>query len=316
MSELIMIATRESKLAMAQAEQVAALLGALPSAASYDISIFARSTKGDAQQEGNAFAEWGYKGLFTKEIDAALLAGDADIAVHSMKDMPSILPDGLCIAAVLKREDVRDAFLSPRYASIAEMPAGAVVGTASLRRGSQIKMQRPDLKVVPFRGNVQTRLKKLKAGEVDATLLAIAGLNRLGLEGEAARIIPETEMLPAVAQGTIAITCRSDDAAMCVLIAELNHEETRLCVTAERAMLRALDGSCRTPIAGHAALENGTLTLRGLLCHPSGKPCFEAQHNTNTLNAEVMEMLGKKVGESLSDQADAAKQNFREWCKG
>lgn len=308
------IATRESKLAMAQAEQVAGLLQGL----GCETQIFARSTKGDQQQDGRALAEWGYKGLFTKEIDAALLDGDADIAVHSMKDMPSVLPDGIAIAAVLKREDVRDVLLSPNYGSLDALPEGAVVGTASLRRGSQIKKLRPDLEVVPFRGNVQTRLAKLRAGEVDATLLALAGLNRLDIANEASEVLEPHVMLPAVAQGAIAITCRSEASEASevkALLAQLNHTETELCVSAERAMLAALDGSCRTPIAGNSVLENGELVMRGLLVHPSGAPYFEAETRGAVETVHDAVALGEKVGASIAAQAVEAGQNFREWCK-
>ncbi len=226
-------------------------------------------TTGDAILD-RPLAEAGGKGLFTKEIEEALLAREIDLAVHSMKDMPTALPDGLEIAATLPREDVRDAFVSLTYPALDAMPRGARVGTSSLRRQAQIKRIRPDLDVVGFRGNVQTRFRKLEDGVADATFLACAGLNRLGHADRITRRVPVSEMLPAVAQGAIGIEIRSGDDATRRLIASLNDALTETCVTAERAFLARLEGSCRTPIAGLAVLEGGRLRFRGEILTPDG----------------------------------------------
>ena len=259
------IGTRASPLALAQAyETRIRLAGADPAlAANGAVEIVEIITQGDKIQD-RTLSEIGGKGLFTKEIDDALLQNRVDIAVHSMKDMPTLLPDGMVLACILPRADARDAFISPKAASLAELPAGAVIGTASLRRQAQILNKFPQLKVVPLRGNVQTRLKKLAAGEVDATLLAVAGLHRLYRADVITAALSETEMLPAVAQGAIGITCREDDDEILAWLARLNCRTSALCVTAERAFLRALDGSCRTPIAAHAVLaEDATLSFKG-----------------------------------------------------
>jgi hydroxymethylbilane synthase len=225
---------------------------------------------------GRPLADVGGKGLFTKEIEEALLSGTIDIAVHSMKDMPTALPGGLAIGAVLAREDPRDAFISLKYARLEDLPQGAVVGTSSLRRQAQVKRLRPDLEVAPFRGNVETRLRKLAEGTADATLLACAGLNRLGLAGRITSLMELDTMLPAVAQGAIAVEVRADDKPTSAVIASLNDEATALCVTAERAFLARLEGSCRTPIAGHAVLEAGEIAFRGMTLSPDGAQCFAA----------------------------------------
>jgi hydroxymethylbilane synthase len=244
----------------------------LPDAA-IEIRVF--KTTGDIIVD-RPLADVGGKGLFTKEIEEALIAREVDLAVHSMKDMQTVLPAGLAIGAVLPREDVRDAFISLDYASLAALPEGAIVGTSSLRRQAQVKRVRPDLKVVDFRGNVQTRLRKLAEGVAHATLLACAGLNRLGLADRITAALEIDQMLPAVAQGAIALEIREDDEETARLIAPLNHEHTSLCVTAERAFLTRLEGSCRTPIAGHAVLEAGSILLRGMTFSPDGSECFEA----------------------------------------
>ncbi len=205
--------------------------------------------------------EAGGKGLFTKEIEEALLAGAIDLAVHSAKDMPTVLPDGLMLAACLPREDVRDAFISRKAASLRDLPHGAVVGTASLRRQAMVKRLRPDISVVPLRGNVETRLRKLEAGEVDATLLALAGLKRLGLADKATALLDVDEFLPAVGQGAITIEAREDDARTRELLAKIDHADTSVALACERAFLAVLDGSCRTPIAGHAVLDGDAISL-------------------------------------------------------
>jgi hydroxymethylbilane synthase len=234
-----------------------------------DIEIVVIRTTGDRIQD-RPLSEAGGKGLFTKEIEEALLEGTIDMAVHSMKDMPTVLPEGLTIAAFLPREDVRDAFISVKWPSIAALPQGAVVGSSSLRRQAQLRRLRPDLQLVNYRGNVETRLSKLAGGAVDATLLAVAGLNRLGLADRITTAIPADELLPAVAQGAIGIECRFDDEDTSELLAPLNDASTALCVTAERAFLARLEGSCRTPIAGLGQLDGGTFTFRGEILAPDG----------------------------------------------
>lgn len=270
------IGTRGSPLALAQAHEVRARLSAAHGLSEDTIEIRVYKTTGDAIQD-RPLAEVGGKGLFTKEIEEALIAREIDLAVHSMKDMQTELPAGLVIGASLPREDVRDAFISLKYSSLADLPEGAVVGTSSLRRQAQIKRIRPDLKVVGFRGNVQTRLRKLSEGVADATLLACAGLNRLGMADRITAPIEIDQILPAVAQGAIAIEIREDDAETAKLIAALNDAETAYCVAAERAFLTRLEGSCRTPIAGLAQLNGETLSFRGMVFSVDGERSFEIE---------------------------------------
>ncbi len=285
----VRIGTRGSPLALAQAEETRArLLAAHPGLSAAQVEIQVIRTTGDRVQD-RPLSEIGGKGLFTREIEEALLARRIDLAVHSMKDMPTMLPDGLAIRCLLQREDPRDVLISPKAASINELPRGATVGTASLRRQALVLRARPDLRVVSFRGNVQTRLAKLDAGEVDATLLALAGLRRLGLAGVTTSVIPVEEMLPAVAQGAIGIEARIDDAHIARLVAPLNHPPTEYCVRAERAFLAALDGSCRTPIAALAEiLPGGRLRLRGQIVKPDGAQLFEAVRDGALADASRM----------------------------
>jgi len=267
------IGTRGSPLALAQAHETRARLGAtfgLPEAA-FEIVVI--KTSGDDAAliaRDKPLKELGGKGLFTKEIEEQLLAGGIDIAVHSMKDMPVDQPGGLLLDCYLPREDVRDAFVSPGFARLDALPRGAVVGTSSLRRRAQLKAVRPDLKVVEFRGNVQTRLKKLGDGVASCTFLAMAGLNRLGRDDVPAVPIAPEDMLPAVAQGAIAIERRQDDARVAALLEAVHHGPTGQRLAAERAFLAALDGSCETPIAGLAELDGATLRLRGEILRPDG----------------------------------------------
>jgi len=263
------------------------------------IEIEVINTTGDQIQD-RTLALIGGKGLFTKEIDEAQLAGRIDIAVHSMKDVPTELPPGLTLAALLPREDVRDALISSKARSLADLPEGAVVGTASLRRGAQILRRRPDLKVIPFRGNVQTRLRKLAEGQVDATLLAMAGLHRLGLDLPEVTPLSIDEMLPAVAQGAIGITCRSDDARALDYLAALDHMTTRAQVSAERAFLKVLDGSCRTPIAGLAALSDDHLNFNGMILRPDGSAAFDVAVDGAVARAT---QIGQDAGETLLARA-------------
>jgi hydroxymethylbilane synthase len=232
------------------------------------------TTTGDAIQD-RPLAQAGGKGLFTKELDIALLEGRIDLAVHSAKDLPTILPDGIVIAGYLPREDVRDALVSQLADSLAGLPAGAVVGSASLRRQAMVLRARPDLQVTLLRGNVGTRLKKLESGEVGATLLALAGLKRLGLAHHATAILSEDEFLPAVGQGAIAITIRAGDERTGEMVARICDAATGAALAAERAYLAVLDGSCRTPIAGHATLTEGGLRFRGLVLRPDGSEAVE-----------------------------------------
>lgn len=294
---LLTIGTRGSPLALAQTHETRdRLAAAWPElAAEGAIAIQVIQTTGDLVQN-RPLSEIGGKGLFTKELDESMLDGRIDLAVHSMKDVPTMLPDGIVLPCVLPREDVRDAFLSLTAKSLADLPAGAVIGTSSLRRGSQILNKRPDLKVVNFRGNVQSRLRKLSEGVVDATLLAMAGLNRLGLSQHATSALETDDMLPAVAQGAIGITCRSDDAQAHIYLSALNHPETMVRITAERAFLLTLDGSCRTPIAALAELDGDTLSFRGLIVSPDGLTVHATARQGKAADAAAM---GKDAGEEL-----------------
>jgi hydroxymethylbilane synthase len=292
---LARIGTRGSPLALAQAHETQARLAAAHGVAPEAIEIRVIRTTGDVIQD-RPLAEVGGKGLFTKEIEQALLDGTVDLAVHSAKDLETVLPDGLAVAASLPREDVRDAFISRKAKRLAELPQGAVVGTASLRRQAMVKRLRPDLQVVSFRGNVETRLKKLAVGEVDATLLALAGLRRLGLERAATALFEIDEFLPAVGQGAIAIEARESDTRIRDLLAAVNHPDTLTALTTERAFLAALDGSCRTPIAGHARLVDGEVRFRGLIVKPDGSEAHEAARSGPAGEAAA---LGADAGREL-----------------
>jgi hydroxymethylbilane synthase len=263
------IGTRGSPLALAQAHEVQRRLADAHGLDAAAIEIVVIRTTGDRIQD-RPLSEAGGKGLFTKELEEALLNRSIDLAVHSMKDMPTVLPDGLTISAILPREDVRDAFISAKWPSIEALPQGAVVGSSSLRRQAQLRRMRPDLDVINYRGNVETRLRKLEEGVVAATLLATAGLNRLGLADRITAAIATDVMLPAVAQGAIGIEIRFDDEETAGLLAPLNDAATSLCVTAERAFLGRLEGSCRTPIAGLGQLAGGTFSFRGEILRPDG----------------------------------------------
>lgn len=295
MPSLIRLGTRGSKLALIQAHETRDRLGrAHPGLAAPDaVEIVPITTTGDSVQN-RLLSEIGGKGLFTKEIDEALLGGRIDIAVHSMKDLPTKLPDGTVIGAVLPREDPRDALIGA--ARLADLPQGATLGTASLRRAAQAKSLRPDLVVVPLRGNVDTRLRKIAAGEAKATLLAVAGLKRLGMLDQTGGALEPEEMLPSVAQGAIAIACRSDDARVLGWLAALDDRPSRLRVTAERAMLEVLDGSCRTPIAGLAEIAGETLRLRGLVASIDGHRVDRAERSGTAADAET---IGRDLGLAL-----------------
>lgn len=293
------IGTRGSPLALAQAYEARdRLLEAHPGLL---VEIVEIKTTGDKIQD-RPLSEIGGKGLFSKELDAAQLENRVDIAVHSMKDLETWLPDGIVLAAFLPREDVRDALICPTANRLADLPEGAVVGTSSLRRQAQILAKRPDLKVIPFRGNVQTRLRKLSAGEVDATLLAMAGLNRLSMSDIAATALEPEELLPAVAQGAIGITTRAGADDILDLLAPINDAETAWRVTAERAFLAELDGSCRTPIGGLAESDGEQVRFRGLVARPDGSGLMSVERRGPVGDAlELATEAGKFLAVDMDD---------------
>jgi hydroxymethylbilane synthase len=273
-SPFLRIGTRGSPLALWQAHAVQVHLAAAHGVAPEAIAIEVIRTTGDVIQD-RPLSEVGGKGLFTKEIEQALSDGAIDLAVHSSKDMPTALPPGLELAACLPREDVRDAFISRQAASLADLPRGAVVGTASLRRQAMVKRLRPDISVVTFRGNVDTRLRKLEDGVVDATLLAFAGLKRLGREAAATAVLEVDQFLPAVGQGAVGIEARAADNRTSALLDKINDAETLAAVQTERSFLAVLDGSCRTPIAGHARIVGNSIVFRGMILRPDGSEVHE-----------------------------------------
>jgi hydroxymethylbilane synthase len=298
---VLRIGSRGSPLALAQAREVKQRLVAASGLDGERIEIKVIRTTGDAIQD-RPLAEAGGKALFTKEIEEALLSGAIDLAVHSTKDMPTVLPPGLVLAGCLPREDARDAFISRKALNLGALPAGAVFGTASFRRQAMVKRLRPDLEVVTLRGNVETRLRKLDAGEVDATLLAVAGMKRLGLLSAATAILDADEFLPAVGQGAIAIETRADDGAKRGLVAAINDADTATAIAAERAFLAVLDGSCRTPIGGHARLSGDTVRFRGMIIRPDGTEAFEVFREGRRNDAAG---LGADAGRELKERAGA-----------
>ncbi len=283
--QTVRIATRKSPLAMWQAEHVAAeLKQAHPG---LEVELLGMSTQGDKILD-TPLAKIGGKGLFVKELEQGMLAGSADIAVHSMKDVPVELPDGLHLPVIMQREDPRDAFVSNNFQGLDELPQGATVGTSSLRRECQLRERRPDLKIAPLRGNVNTRLRKLDEGEFDAIILASAGLIRLGFGQRIADFIEPEQSLPAIGQGAVGIECRVDDARVNALLEPLRHAETALCVSAERAMNHRLMGGCQVPIAGYAILQRDELYLRGLVGEPDGSQIIRAESRGAHQDAEAM----------------------------
>jgi hydroxymethylbilane synthase len=297
MKKILRLGTRGSPLALVQAETARAkLLGSGPVDA--DIEIVPIRTSGDWRpgQKNQTFLETGGdKGLYTKEIEEALLSGVIDMAVHSMKDVPSRLPDGLEIPFLLERGDPRDVFIGKEKATLETLPAGAVIGTASLRRQAQILARRPDLRVVPLRGNVGTRLEKLAKGEADATVLALAGLQRLGLQNHVSSILEPEIMLPSAGQGAIGIEIRRDDQNIRDILKPIHCASTASCIEAERAFLLALDGSCSTPVGALARLkEGGGLTLDVLMARPDGSEIIRMSRSGS---AEDAAAIGKKLGE-------------------
>jgi len=295
------IGSRGSPLALVQAHEVKIRLTIATGLDAERITIETIRTIGDLVQD-RPLADAGGKGLFAKEIEEALLAGKIDVAVHSAKDLPTELPAGLMIAGFLPREDPRDAFISREAKTLRELAAGAIIGTASPRRQAFVRRLRPDVGVALLRGNVETRLRKLEAGEVDATLLAVAGLKRLGLLSAATAILDPDEFLPAVGQGAIAIETRVDDARTRALVAMIDDTETATALAAERAFLAVLDGSCRTPIGGHARVREGTLQFRGMIVKPDGSEAFEAWREGHREDAAK---LGADAGRELRERAGA-----------
>jgi len=297
------IGTRGSPLALAQAyETRKRLIESFPELETEGaIEICVMKTQGDMILD-KSLMELGGKGLFTKELDTALLGNEVDICVHSMKDVPTWLPEGTVLPCTLPREDTNDAFISGDDAvkCVADLPDNAVIGTASLRRQSQLLAINPTFKCVNFRGNVQTRLRKLDDGVVDATLLAIAGLKRMGMDGCATSVLEWDTMLPAIAQGAIGIQCRSDDDRSLKYIDALNHPATKTCVDCERAFLAELDGNCKTPIAGQARIEDGRILFRGLIAMPDGSVMFSTE-SEGALEDAVE--IGTKAGAKLKAEA-------------
>jgi hydroxymethylbilane synthase len=298
------IATRKSALALWQAEHVKTRLA--PLAAGRPVELVPMTTEGD-RNLGLSLASAGGKGLFIKELEVALAEGRADLAVHSLKDVPVEVDGRFVIGAVLEREDARDAFLSPHVAGFAALPQGARVGSSSLRRSSQLLHLRPDLRMQALRGNVDTRLKKLEHGDYDAIVLAVAGLKRLGLASAITAILEPTLCLPAVTQGIIGIECRADDDAARELLGHLNHAPTWTQAQAERALSRGLSGSCNLPLAGHARLNGGMLSLTGRVASPDGRRLIEGAVEGPTADAEALgtrlaqDLLARGAGEVLKD---------------
>lgn len=296
------IGTRGSPLALAQARLVRSLIAKAHGVAEELIGIEVFSTGGDRSQASNAnLADMGGKGVFTKEIDEALLDGRIDLGVHSSKDVATALPAGIALTAFLEREDIRDAFLSVTVKGIDNLPQGARFGTSSIRRAAQARRLRPDLEIVPFRGNVHTRIQKLVDGVADATLLAMAGLNRLGESHRVTSILPAEQFMPAPAQGAIGIAIRSADTRTAEIVAPLDHQPTHRAIRAERAMLAVLDGSCRTPVGALTTQSNGQLVLAGEILSLDGQTSFQARaQGTDPLE------IGQEVGRALLDQAGSA----------
>ena len=292
----IRIATRKSALALWQAEHVAARLRALEPGRA--VELVPLTTEGD-RNLGISLSAAGGKGLFIKELEVALADGRADLAVHSMKDVPVLLAPEFVIGAVLEREDPRDAFLSVKYPGFEALPQGARVGSSSLRRQAQLLHRRPDLKIEPLRGNVDTRLRKLQEGQHDAIVLAVAGLKRLGLSSAITAVLDPTLALPAVTQGIIGMECRTDDAGTRELLGRFNHSPSWTQMLAERALSRGLSGSCTLPLAGHAVLEGGMLSMTGRVASPDGTRLLEAAVQGPATEAET---LGLRLAQALLAQ--------------
>ena len=302
----VIIATRGSQLALWQAEHVRQRL--MAQYAGLEVELLVLRTKGDIILDV-PLAKVGGKGLFVKEIEDALLSGAADIAVHSMKDVPMVLPEGLTLGAVPEREVCNDLFLSEKYASLSDLPSGAVLGTSSLRRQAQVLAMRPDITVSMLRGNVETRLRKMKEGQYDAIILARAGVKRLGLGATFQQDLTPPDFLPAVGQGALGVEMREDRQDVRELLAFLEHEPTRLCVMAERAFLRRLDGGCQVPIAAHAVLEGGRLSLKALVAGVDGRTVIRGSLDCDATGEEAErtgcalaeDMLGRGAADILAE---------------
>lgn len=292
----LIIASRESALAMWQAEHIRDRLSALYPQT--EVSILGMTTQGD-QILDVTLSKIGGKGLFVKELETALEDGRADLAVHSLKDVPMHMPEGFVLAAIGEREDPHDAFVSNNFEDLAALPPGSVVGTSSLRRESQIRARFPNLHVEPLRGNVQTRLRKLDEGQYAAIILAAAGLKRLGLEDRIRGIIHSDISLPAVGQGALGFECRADRADMIAVLQSLHHPDTAACVLAERALSRSLGGSCQVPLGGFAEIQNGKLRMRGFVASPDGKRMMQSEMIGDMADPEA---LGKKIADALRAQ--------------
>lgn len=292
----LVIASRESALAMWQAEHIRDRLRALYPQT--EVSILGMTTQGD-QILDVTLSKIGGKGLFVKELETALEDGRADLAVHSLKDVPMHLPEGFVLAAIGEREDPHDAFVSNQYENLAALPAGSVVGTSSLRRESQLRARFPHLKIEPLRGNVQTRLRKLDEGQYAAIILAAAGLKRLGLGSRIRALITSEDSLPAVGQGALGIECRADRADVIALLQPLHHPDTAACVLAERAMSRALAGSCQVPLGGFAEVQDGKLRMRGFVASPDGRRMVRSELTGDIADPEA---LGNRIADALLAQ--------------
>jgi hydroxymethylbilane synthase len=304
---IIRIGTRGSALALAQAHETRTRLMAAHGLPEDAFSIVAISTSGDRIQD-RPLSEAGGKGLFTKEIEEALLEGRIDLAVHSSKDMPTHLPDGLELSAFLKREDARDAFVGRGAKSLLDLPRGATIGSSSLRRQALLKRMRPDLNIVMFRGNVPTRLRKTEEGQVEGTILAYAGLKRLGLESAVTELLPLDSFPPAPGQGAIGIETRIGDARISELLAPINHGGTAAALACERAFLAVLDGSCRTPIAGYASVEGENLSFHGMVLTPDGVTMHEIRSGGPATDAAK---AGREAGKAI--RAAAGPEFFADW---
>jgi hydroxymethylbilane synthase len=298
---VLRIGSRGSPLALTQARAVRDRLAAAYGFDPSRLDIEAIRTSGDMIQD-RPLAEGGGKGLFTKEIEEALLADRIDLAVHSAKDVPTMLPPGLVLSACLPREDARDVLISAKAKTLQDLPTGATVGTASPRRQAIVKRIRPDLQIVSLRGNVETRLRKLREGQADATILALAGLKRLALTDAIATVMSVDEFLPAVGQGAIVVETREDDSRTRDLLARIDHADTSVALACERAFLAVLDGSCRAPIAGHATVAGDALSFRGMIFKPDGSQCFETSRRGHRRDTVA---LGTDAGRELKSRGGA-----------
>jgi len=292
----VKIATRKSALALWQAKHVASLLEALPEVGA--VELVPMSTRGDEILD-RSLQKIGGKGLFIKELEIAMQRGDADIAVHSMKDVPAEMPEGFCLAAMLERANHADALVSPRGQQLKDLPEGALIGSSSLRRQAQLKLLRPDLRIEPLRGNVNTRLAKLDNGDYDAIILAAAGLERLGLEDRISQVFQPDEMLPAAAQGVVGIECLEDAAGLRDILAQLNHDTSVRTTLAERAIARVLEASCQSPVATFARIDDHRMTVTALVAMPDGSRVIRDSVSGKPADAE---QLGESLAQSLLDQ--------------